>query len=345
MTVNIYSGATVSGSPVLTLTTTESGGNWSVTPTALQALTANAQYTAQAAQSDVAGNTGTSSANTFVIDTVAPTVALTAPVTSTTTPAFSGTAGNNTATSTTSADSATVTVYICNGTQTSCGASGPSLFETLTSTRTGTPWTVTPAAGQALTNGSTYTAQAAQSDGAGNTGTSGISTWTVSTASAVGATSIAEWTTPNDSTSVSPGDVVTTNGTPYLVLVYGQGTANSPTVTVSTGAGTPFSAASTSTIVMNKDFIAVVPVTGNGTSTNQTTVKANGSLTILAVQVVQLSPNATTVALTGTTPSLGADPSGSPASAALASTTSGDGEVVLVGLFGSATSTITPRVA
>jgi hypothetical protein len=94
--------------------------------------------------------------------------------------------------------------------------------------------------------------------------------------------------------------------------------------------------------VQNKDFIAVVPVTGNGTSTNKATIGVNGNLTILAVQVVQLAPNATTVALTGTTPASGADPSGSPASASLSSATTGDGEVVLVGLFGSATSTITP---
>ena len=81
---------------VETLSATESGGAWSVTPTVGQALPANAQYIAEAYQSDGAGNTGHSSANTFVIDTVAPapTIGATTPapdVNSTSTPTIAGT--------------------------------------------------------------------------------------------------------------------------------------------------------------------------------------------------------------------------------------------------------------
>ncbi len=207
VTVKIFTGANTSGMLVQTLTTTESSGAWSVTPTT--ALTANAQYTAQASQTDGAGNTGTSSANTFAIDTIPPTVAMTAPASNTTTPTFSGTAGNNAGSATTSADNATLTVFVCSGTQTSCGAAGPSLFETLTATRSGTTWSVTPTAGQALTNSSSYTAQAAQTDVVGNTGTSSIRTWTVSTASTLAVVNVVnEDGTGNTAGQVNNGDKV-----------------------------------------------------------------------------------------------------------------------------------------
>lgn len=66
ITVKIYAGSSVSGSPVQTITTTKSGGTWTVDgSTPLAAGT----YTAQAEQSDSAGNTGFSTANTFTITT------------------------------------------------------------------------------------------------------------------------------------------------------------------------------------------------------------------------------------------------------------------------------------
>ena len=42
----------------------------------MQRYSPQGQYTAQASQSDTAGNTGTSSANTFIVDTTAPTVTI-----------------------------------------------------------------------------------------------------------------------------------------------------------------------------------------------------------------------------------------------------------------------------
>jgi hypothetical protein len=120
------------------LTTTESGGSWSVAPTI--ALAANAQYTAHASQSDGAGNAGFSGTSTFVIDTMNPAVTLTAPANGATgvglTPTFSGAAGQVAASSTTSADNTTVTVYLCTGSQTSCGSGSGSLIQTLSTVNT-----------------------------------------------------------------------------------------------------------------------------------------------------------------------------------------------------------------
>ena len=74
------------------------GGNWSISsPTAL----AEGTYTVQAVQTDSAGNTGTSAAHTFVVDTTAPAVALTTPadgdVLGDNTPDIGGTGGTGAA--------------------------------------------------------------------------------------------------------------------------------------------------------------------------------------------------------------------------------------------------------
>ncbi|MFL5896509.1 MAG: beta strand repeat-containing protein [Thermoleophilaceae bacterium] len=69
VSINIYSGATATGIPVQTLSATRSGTSWSVGATTLSEGT----YTAQATQQDAAGNTGTSTAVTFTVDTTAPT--------------------------------------------------------------------------------------------------------------------------------------------------------------------------------------------------------------------------------------------------------------------------------
>lgn len=172
VTVKIYAGATVTGTPVQTLTGTVSGGTWTVTPSA---LTGNAQYTVQVTQSDGAGNSG-SATSTFVIDSAAPTVTLTAPTsgstTTTLTPTFTGTAGKQAADSTHSADGSSVTVTVYAGSS----ASGTPV-QTLTATvGTGGAWSV--AASSALTAGQQYTAVASQTDGAGNTGSSAAVSFT-----------------------------------------------------------------------------------------------------------------------------------------------------------------------
>ena len=68
ITLQIYSGSSATGTPVETLTTA-SNGSYSVAATSL----ANGTYTAQASQSDDAGNIGLSNAITFIVDVV-PTI-------------------------------------------------------------------------------------------------------------------------------------------------------------------------------------------------------------------------------------------------------------------------------
>ncbi|HEX7297782.1 MAG TPA: Ig-like domain-containing protein [Solirubrobacteraceae bacterium] len=69
VTVRVYAGASATGSPLQTLTPTRTGGSWSTTAATLTSGT----FTAQASQSDSSGNTGTSAAHTFTVDTIAPT--------------------------------------------------------------------------------------------------------------------------------------------------------------------------------------------------------------------------------------------------------------------------------
>ena len=69
VTVVVKQGATT----VQTLTPTCTTGTWTTTATAL----AQNAYTVTASQTDAAGNTGTSAANSFTIDTTAPVVTLT----------------------------------------------------------------------------------------------------------------------------------------------------------------------------------------------------------------------------------------------------------------------------
>lgn len=165
VTVKVYAGTTATGIPVQTLTTARSGTAWSTTAT--PPLTAGA-YTLTASQTDAAGNTGTSAARTFTVDLTAPVVTLAAPAAGATTnakPVFSGAAGSVTG------DSTTITIRIYSGTGT-----GGTLTQTQTTTRTSGTWTKTTTTSLA---GGTYTATATQADSAGNSSTTGGTTFTV----------------------------------------------------------------------------------------------------------------------------------------------------------------------
>jgi len=167
ITVKVYSGGTPTGTPVQILTTTQSGGSYSIeTTTTLSEGT----YTAQAEQSDSAGNTGRSSANTFVVDTTAPTPTMTSPAAGASTsekPTFAGTAGAA------ARDSTTVDIDIFAG---SSATGTPTQVLTTTAASNGVysiPVSVPLPEG-------TYTAQAVQSDLVENTGTSSAVTFSVS---------------------------------------------------------------------------------------------------------------------------------------------------------------------
>lgn len=148
---------------VQSLTATRSGTAWSVPASG---PLASGTYTVEATQGDAAGNSTTSAANSFTVDTVAPAgVAVTAPadnaVVGNGTPTFSGTAGDA------AGDSTTVTVNVTQGVTT---------LQTHSPTRSGTSWSVV--ASPVLAPG-TYTVTAAQVDSAGNSTTSTAVTFSV----------------------------------------------------------------------------------------------------------------------------------------------------------------------
>lgn len=155
--LKLYAGATASGSALRTIDATVVPGEWNVGPLA---TLADGIYTAQAEQADEAGNVGFSSPFTFTVDTVAPTVSLTAPIslTSDATPTFEGKAG------VAAGDDSAVQLKVYAG----ATVSGSPL-QTIQATPAGGSWSATPAT--ALGDG-VYTVEASQSDEAGNTGVS-----------------------------------------------------------------------------------------------------------------------------------------------------------------------------
>ena len=213
VTVKIYSGSTVSGSPVQTRVATRSGTSWTIAGS--PALAAGT-YTAQAQQTDAANNTGFSAPHTFTVDPTPPTITLTTPAngssTNDTTPTLSGVAGIA------PGDLANVTVTVYNGPNTS-----GTVAATLPTTRNALTGVYTIDA-SALTEG-TYTAIARQQDAAGNTGSSSANTFVVDTTPPV-------VTLTNPANGLSTSDTTPTyNGTATA------GTGDSTTVVVKIYAG------------------------------------------------------------------------------------------------------------
>ena len=164
VTVTIHEGASLSGRVAASKSVLVSGGAWSYPAPHL----ADGIYTAQAEQSDDAGNVGTSAEVTFTVDANAPVVTLTAPsdgaVVKGSEPTLSGGGGAA------SWDEPSVTVTIHEG----ASLSGRVAASKSVSVSGGT-WSY-PA--PHLADG-IYTAQASQEDEAGNRGTSAAVTFTV----------------------------------------------------------------------------------------------------------------------------------------------------------------------
>jgi hypothetical protein len=167
VTVQIYAGPTATGSPLQTFSPAVAAGNWSVNESP---LAANEQYTVKVTQTDDLGNTG-SATSTFVIDTVAPTV--TASMSNgggSSRVTVSGTAGNQAANATHSADAATVSIAVCTqANYTGHGNTCAAGWAAFTSTPSAATGSYTATSGN-IGNG-TYYATVTQSDGAGNVGT------------------------------------------------------------------------------------------------------------------------------------------------------------------------------
>jgi hypothetical protein len=159
VTVTVYKGSSAAGEVVESKAVMPSGSTWSFT---LGKTLTEGTYTAQATQEDQAGNLGKSAAVTFAVDTTAPSVAVEVPTANQTfhisQPTFTGRAG------VAAGDISSVTLEIYEG-QTATGTP----VETLVAQREGEHWKA--ASNKELSNGK-YTAQAEQSDTAGNLGVS-----------------------------------------------------------------------------------------------------------------------------------------------------------------------------
>lgn len=157
VTVRVYAGGGLGGSPLQTLAAPRSAAAWS---TVAGALGGDGQYTVQAEQSDSAGNTGTGAPVTFTLDSQPPQLTIGSPAdgaTTTSTPRFSGTAS----------DAGTVTVKF---------TGGPAQASLATTRNSDGTWSATLAG--ALASG-TYTVHAEEVDAAGNLGSSAPVTFTV----------------------------------------------------------------------------------------------------------------------------------------------------------------------
>jgi hypothetical protein len=176
---------------VQTLTTTRTGGTWSVTGT--DALP-EGSYRVHAEQGDGAGNVGSSAEHAFTVDTTAPVVALVEPrtgtVTGDTTPLLSGGGG------TSIGDAEDVTVKLYSGSSASGSPSGT----VAASLAEDGSWSVEAA--PALADG-TWTARAEQVDEAGNTGLSRARTFRV------------DATAPDTSITSGPSDSTASTGASF----------------------------------------------------------------------------------------------------------------------------------
>ena len=163
-----------------TLTTTVSGGAWSVNLTAAQAQgLADGSYTIKANVSDTAGNAATTATQAITVDETSPTIAITSPVAgdniinkaeAAAGVTISGTAAAGIGGAAVNGQTATITIVDATNT----------VKDTLTATVSGGAWSVNLTATQAqgLADGS-YTIKANVSDTAGNAATTATQAITV----------------------------------------------------------------------------------------------------------------------------------------------------------------------
>jgi large repetitive protein len=166
VTVKLYKGSVVFGSPVQTLSAPSENGIWTTGPIVTEL--SNGSYTAVAEQSDEAGGRSERVIR-FTVAAHPPQVTLTSPAngstTSSSTQTFSGTAGTE------EGDLPGITVQLYAGE----AIAGQAVLESVTVPASGGAWSAVLGG---LSPG-TYTAQAEQSDDLGNTGHSEPVTFTV----------------------------------------------------------------------------------------------------------------------------------------------------------------------
>ena len=148
VSVKVYAGASATGSPSQTLTATRQANN----SYSVAATVPDGQWTARAEQTDTGGNTGESTANTFVVDTAAPTTTIT-------TPPANPSNQSGVSIPFTASESAIFACRLDGGGFASCSS---------------------PASYSGLADGS-HTFQVRATDSGGNTGPTASTTWTVDT--------------------------------------------------------------------------------------------------------------------------------------------------------------------
>lgn len=289
VTLNIYTGPTVGAAPpVQSLKTLlpPSVGTWSAGPSE---TLADGTYTAQAVQTSLTMETGTSEPVTFRVDTEPPTVTLNAPSSRSndTTPTFTGTASETTP----------VTVQIYAGLR----AEG-TVVSSATATGTGGNWSSGDAS-PALPSGK-YTAVATQESSLGNpTGTSEPQSFEVDTAPPT-VTLNTPASPSNDTTPSFTGHASET--APVMVQIYAGPTAEGPVVAIAaaTGNGGEWTSGHASPALPSGEYTAVATqesLLGNpaGTSEPRTFVVDTASPTV-TLNAVKSPSNDTTPSFTGT---------------------------------------------
>jgi Bacterial Ig-like domain/PKD domain len=293
-----------------------SGSTWTASPVAPHLP--DGIYTAQASQSDEAGNVGRSPAVTFTVDTTSPVVSI-ASVSSPTndsTPTLTGGAG------TAVGDDSTVAVAVYEG----ASVSG-SPVRTVVGVVSGSTWTASPVAPH-LPDG-IYTAQASQSDEAGNTGESGAVTFTVDT------------TPPAVAVTAPSIGAVLNYSRPTISGLAGQASGDEQSVTLKLYAGPTASGSPV-------QKLETTPGGGAWTTAGAVSALANGIYTVLAEQSDAAGNTGTSTAtftITTSTPVVTLEASGlvargplhltgpTPSFTGSASTAPEDGKSVIVNLY------------
>jgi peptidoglycan/xylan/chitin deacetylase (PgdA/CDA1 family) len=327
VTVKVYAGGSATGTPVQTLSATRQANNSYAV--GASAPLAPGQYTARAEQQDVAGHTGLSAASTFTIaDTTAPVVTLTQPANgstlSTAVPSFAGVA------SAAPGDAAGVTVKVYSGSS----ASGTPV-QTLSATRQAdSSYAVNASA--PLANG-TYTAQAEQQDGGGNTGLSATTTFTISDTTAP----VVTLTQPADgSTLAAP--------TPSFAGAAGADAGDAATVTVkvyagSSASGTPVETVNATRQADSSYAVNASPPLTAGTYTAQAEQQDAGGNMGLSSATTFTIQDATAPVVTLTQPADGATvATATPTFAGFAGNAAGDASGVTVKVYAGSSASGTP---
>ena len=313
VTVDVYSGAAATGSPVATLAAFIDVPGWfALWPTLVgQSSLPDGQYTVQATQVDGAGNVGVSAPSTLVLDNIAPVVTLTSPtggsVTNQATPRFAGVAG------TTAGDGASVTVSIFD--------SSSKLAQTASGQRDAVTGAYSFRASSALSDGS-YTAVASQTDDAGNTGQTATVTFRVDTQ-------------PPVLTLTAPAAGRSADTTPSFAGAGGTSAGDNPSVTVRVYRGTLPSGPAIATLtaaISSGAYHSATARLADGTYTTQAS-QSDTAGNVGTSAPVTFTVDTTAPAITLTNPASGAVEPAIPTFSGVAGTATGDGAQVTIRVY------------